>query len=164
VALAQLIEAHKLRLRKTAFLSHVYIKTIILPRQARDKHRENSKRDAVFRTRLKPLSGEAPKCAQKLAHLQKQINARLFRTFIYKNDRFAKTGSGHTRGNLKIQKISYVCPEPVLVKMIRFEHQKCSRPTSAARPRCGPSSAAAAGRARSRDRTPQLPDARTPAG
>jgi hypothetical protein len=30
-------------LRKTAFLSHLYIKTNILPRQARDKHRENSK-------------------------------------------------------------------------------------------------------------------------
>jgi hypothetical protein len=26
------------------------MKTIILPRQARDKHRENSKKDAVFRT------------------------------------------------------------------------------------------------------------------
>jgi hypothetical protein len=37
-------------LRKTAFLSRFYIKTIILPRQARDKHRENSKNDAVFRT------------------------------------------------------------------------------------------------------------------
>jgi hypothetical protein len=31
---------------KTAFLSHLYIKAIILPRQARDKHRENSKKDA----------------------------------------------------------------------------------------------------------------------
>jgi hypothetical protein len=31
------------------FLSHLYIKTIILPRQARDKHRENSKKD-FFRT------------------------------------------------------------------------------------------------------------------
>jgi hypothetical protein len=29
---------------------HLYIKTIILPKQARDKHRENSKKDAVFRT------------------------------------------------------------------------------------------------------------------
>ena len=37
-------------LRKTAFLRHLYIKTIILPRQAQDKHRENSKKDAVFRT------------------------------------------------------------------------------------------------------------------
>jgi hypothetical protein len=27
---------------KTVFLSHFYIKTMILPRQARDKHRENS--------------------------------------------------------------------------------------------------------------------------
>jgi hypothetical protein len=30
-----------------AFLRHLYIKTNILPRQARDKHRENSKKDAV---------------------------------------------------------------------------------------------------------------------
>jgi hypothetical protein len=37
-------------LRKTAFLSHLYIKTNTLPRQARDKHRENSKKDAVFPT------------------------------------------------------------------------------------------------------------------
>ena len=34
---------------KTALLSHLCIKTIILPRQARDKHRENSKKDAAFR-------------------------------------------------------------------------------------------------------------------
>jgi hypothetical protein len=37
-------------LQKTAFLSHLYIKCVILPRQARDKHRENSKKDAVFPT------------------------------------------------------------------------------------------------------------------
>jgi hypothetical protein len=37
-------------LRKTVFLSHFYIKTIVLPRQARDKHRENTKKDAVFLT------------------------------------------------------------------------------------------------------------------
>jgi hypothetical protein len=29
---------------KTGFLSHLYIKVIFLPRQARDKHRENSKK------------------------------------------------------------------------------------------------------------------------
>ena len=34
------------RVRKRVFLSHFYIKTIILPRQARDKHRESSKKDA----------------------------------------------------------------------------------------------------------------------
>jgi hypothetical protein len=34
--------------RKRHFLSHLYIKINILPRQARDKHRENSKQSAVF--------------------------------------------------------------------------------------------------------------------
>ena len=34
--------------RKRHFLSHLYIKCIILPRQARDEHRENSKKSAVF--------------------------------------------------------------------------------------------------------------------
>jgi hypothetical protein len=34
--------------RKRHFLRHLYIKCIILPRQARDKHRENSKKSAVF--------------------------------------------------------------------------------------------------------------------
>jgi len=29
----------------TVFLSHLYVKTIFLPRQARDKHRENSKNE-----------------------------------------------------------------------------------------------------------------------
>eukprot|EP01046_Picozoa_sp_COSAG06_P125472 COSAG06_NODE_73792_length_152_cov_23.245283_1_plen_40_part_01 len=29
---------------------HLYIICIILPRQARDKHRENSKKETVFRT------------------------------------------------------------------------------------------------------------------
>jgi hypothetical protein len=32
-----------LQSEKTAFWGHLYIKCIILPRQARDKHRENSK-------------------------------------------------------------------------------------------------------------------------
>ena len=34
--------------RKMVFFSHIYIKMLILPRQARDKHRENSKNDAFF--------------------------------------------------------------------------------------------------------------------
>eukprot|EP01046_Picozoa_sp_COSAG06_P066339 COSAG06_NODE_16692_length_986_cov_1.705750_1_plen_203_part_00 len=37
------------RCEKRHFLSHLYIKTNILPRQARDKHRENSKKSGVFR-------------------------------------------------------------------------------------------------------------------
>ena len=38
-------------MRKTQFLSHLYIKTIILPRQARDKHRKNSKKMPFSRFR-----------------------------------------------------------------------------------------------------------------
>ena len=34
----------KPEVRKRHFLRHLYLKCIILPRQARDKHRENSKR------------------------------------------------------------------------------------------------------------------------
>jgi 2'-phosphotransferase len=36
------------RCEKRLFLSHLHIKTIILPRQARDRHRENSKKEAFF--------------------------------------------------------------------------------------------------------------------
>jgi hypothetical protein len=35
-------------LQKTPFLRHVYIKTIILPRQARDKHRESTQKKEAF--------------------------------------------------------------------------------------------------------------------
>jgi len=50
-------------LRKTAFLRHLYLKTNILPRQALDKHRENSKKDAVFRTRSVAMRrAQAAKC------------------------------------------------------------------------------------------------------
>ena len=36
------------KVRKRLFLRHLYIKCIILPRQARDKHRENSKKRGRF--------------------------------------------------------------------------------------------------------------------
>jgi hypothetical protein len=50
------------KVRKTPFLSNFYIKTIILPRQAWDKHRKNSKTDAVFRTSSEkvPFHAEVP--------------------------------------------------------------------------------------------------------
>ena len=41
-------EAYVIKVRKRHFLSHLYINAIILPRQARDKHRENSKKSGVF--------------------------------------------------------------------------------------------------------------------
>jgi hypothetical protein len=35
---------------KTGFLRHLFIKMLILPRQARDKHRENSKKPVLSKT------------------------------------------------------------------------------------------------------------------
>ena len=73
-------------LRRTAFLSHLYIKTNILPRQARDKHRENSKNDRfVAGARNRPrlfLDGHF------------DVKTRMF---------FAKTGSGQTRGKVQLR-------------------------------------------------------------
>jgi hypothetical protein len=66
------------------FLSHLYIKTNILPRQARDKHGENSKKDRVS-TGGHPVDG----CVRK----------RLFHWAIFRLKKtriFAKTGSGKT--------------------------------------------------------------------
>jgi hypothetical protein len=40
---------------KTVFWSHLYTKTIVLPTQARDKHRENSNSDRCLRERLPQL-------------------------------------------------------------------------------------------------------------
>jgi hypothetical protein len=40
-----------MQVRKRHFLSHLYIKCIILPRQARDKHRESTQKSAVFSQR-----------------------------------------------------------------------------------------------------------------
>ena len=49
VRTAALIIRGDIALRKTAFLSHLYVKTIILPRQARDKHRETQKAHPFLR-------------------------------------------------------------------------------------------------------------------
>ena len=65
--------------RKRHFLSHLYIKCIILPRQARDKHRENSKKGTFSRR-------HSARCEKR----------HLFAPFIYKNEYFTKTGSGQT--------------------------------------------------------------------
>jgi hypothetical protein len=49
-------------------LSHLYIKTIILPRQARDKHRENSKKNGVF-LRWQQLRRACWRCRHGACHL-----------------------------------------------------------------------------------------------
>jgi hypothetical protein len=41
-------------LMRCVFLRHLYTKTNTLPRQARDKHRENSKKGSVFITTVRP--------------------------------------------------------------------------------------------------------------
>jgi hypothetical protein len=38
---------------KTVFLSHLFLKTIFLPRQARDKHRETTQKGVAFSCRWK---------------------------------------------------------------------------------------------------------------
>ena len=48
VLAARLCERFQLPLRKTVFLRHLYLKTNSLPRQARDKHRENFKKMRFF--------------------------------------------------------------------------------------------------------------------
>jgi hypothetical protein len=47
-AIADALDSDNPKVRKRLFLRHLYIKCIILPRQARDKHRENSKKSGVF--------------------------------------------------------------------------------------------------------------------
>jgi hypothetical protein len=75
--------------QETAFLSHLYIKTIILPRQARDKHRQNSKKDAPF---------FAPKNSWIAAASEYVLQKTPFfaMPLIHKNHHFTKTGSGQT--------------------------------------------------------------------
>ena len=51
------------RCEKRHFLRHLYIKTNILPRQARDKHRENSKKSGVFRREPLRQRDDAGRCA-----------------------------------------------------------------------------------------------------
>eukprot|EP01046_Picozoa_sp_COSAG06_P029484 COSAG06_NODE_2735_length_6368_cov_19.977987_5_plen_110_part_00 len=83
-------------------------KTIILPRQARDKHRESSTRKerlrAFFAGDLSMLPGlefldtKGVMEGEDGFELESEIRCtkRHFAPFIYKNDHFAKTGSGQT--------------------------------------------------------------------
>jgi hypothetical protein len=95
---------------------------IILPRQARDKHRENSRKDGVFRTPMETSSAKG-ELRGLLVPWKKEKNALcslfpvfvaslswqkdrdpienvmqngIFEPFIFKNDHFAKTCSGQT--------------------------------------------------------------------
>ena len=70
--------ALQVRMRKRSVFSHLYIETLILPRQARDKHRENSKKDAVFRrpTRLR-------RALSLIMETQTKVRKRHFLSHLY---------------------------------------------------------------------------------
>jgi hypothetical protein len=50
------------QVKKRVILRHFYIKCIILPRQARDKHRENSKKRAVFLQQTRSCGTRSSSC------------------------------------------------------------------------------------------------------
>jgi hypothetical protein len=58
-AVRRLIGFADTKVRKRRFLSHLYIKCIILPRQARDKHRKNSQKVPFSRRRTRSSCGSA---------------------------------------------------------------------------------------------------------
>jgi hypothetical protein len=76
-----------LAVKKRHFCAILNIKRIILPRQARDKHRKTQKKSGCVPFRLG--------CAARPVTLPGEKTA-LFAPFIYKNQHFAKTGSGQT--------------------------------------------------------------------
>jgi hypothetical protein len=104
------------QVRKRHFLSHLYIKCIILPRQARDKHRENSKKVPFSRSAaLAPINLHHAHRHARRRTLGQRFDSRwrvirpgacwrqgqerceqrlCFAQFLYQNDHFAKTGSG----------------------------------------------------------------------
>ena len=79
------------------------VKTIIFPRQARDKHRENANRHLAFSyswSEMSFLKGAGAPFSVNVCEpwlilvLMVRQNAFLFRIFIAKTDHFSKTGSG----------------------------------------------------------------------
>eukprot|EP01046_Picozoa_sp_COSAG06_P007104 COSAG06_NODE_342_length_17160_cov_11.393353_2_plen_165_part_00 len=88
---------------KTGFLSHLYIKVIFLPRQARDKRRENSKKARFVEVvdwfsnqtcRLDSLDALSRKLSWAIEAVCE--NGSSFEPYMHKCDLFTKTGSGQT--------------------------------------------------------------------
>jgi hypothetical protein len=74
--------------RKRHFLSHLYIKVIFLPRQARDKHRENSKKVPFSRRRFRTVDGQGGDCAARTT-AKGQAHSAADRVFRHFQVRFA---------------------------------------------------------------------------
>jgi hypothetical protein len=90
--------AGRCQVRKRHFLSHLYIKCILLPRQARDKHRGNSKKvpfSLSLHTHRTIHWGSSGRQVRKRRVLFINPILRL------KHHHFTKTGSGQTQGNLE---------------------------------------------------------------
>ena len=82
--------------KKTVLFSHLYIKLMILPRQARDKHRESTQKTTTVLLQRHSSTRTARWCWHTVATGQGAVRT----TFIYKTDDFTKTGSGQTQGKL----------------------------------------------------------------
>ena len=86
---------HRPALRKTAFLSHLYMKTIMLPRQGRDQHRESTqKKMPFFAPGLHQQRGRSISCERRARRRRLRKTQPLFVLGCF----------------------PHVCPEPVLVK------------------------------------------------
>eukprot|EP01046_Picozoa_sp_COSAG06_P034079 COSAG06_NODE_3534_length_5216_cov_183.913655_6_plen_233_part_00 len=88
------------QVRKRHFLGHLYIKCIILPRQARDEHRENSKKVpfslSLTASDRRTIGTTRDKSITRWCATLKPLFKR--HHFQRKDDRFTKTGSGQARG------------------------------------------------------------------
>ena len=109
---------------------HLYTKCIILPRQARDKHRESTqKRVTRFLRHARVIwRGQGPtchwqRCPRYLNPAKALVKKRSF--LIYKNDDFTKTGSGQTQGK-RSKKDRVLAGGPPL-RRLRWASRSCSQ-------------------------------------
>jgi hypothetical protein len=120
-------------------LRHLYMKSIILPRQARDKHRENSKKSnsdqqacrSMRLQKIDPLaafnkqkrqpspensngwSGETHRCVLRASCRHHHIRQRIARDHTLE---LGVLSLCLTKHGTCFECFPYVCPEPVLVK------------------------------------------------
>ena len=96
----------QMQVRKRHFLRHLYIKCIILPRQARDKHRESTPKKCRFPSVAAATAGTEGGAGYEMSLKTVFMNYAIergqvrklpsFELFYTKHTHFAKTGSGQT--------------------------------------------------------------------
>jgi hypothetical protein len=82
--------------RKTPFLSHFYVTTIILPRLAQDKHRESTQKRRRFVQAAVDQLESLLQSAAGYSEVHRQENAVFAMPFYSKSHHLTKTGSGQT--------------------------------------------------------------------